>query len=251
MNNQQFSLVVSGVSCMKCVGRLTSALKDQDPTISLMINEQKDLINLTTTLDSDTAIQIITSAGYPSSLAIKSYYETSVSNVSCQKCVNKIKNRIKDFDLLASIEVDISKQRLTVHSHLDDSRIERVLAELGYNADVIKQAPLKLKEVQLESQLNQFDTNVRAQSVQLALSGVTCARCVNTIQSALEQTSGVETVNINFANRTASIVSTHTPDELIDIIQSTGYDAKEIIDKDAADAEKIELERKEYRSKIK
>jgi Cu+-exporting ATPase len=251
MNNQQFSLVVSGVSCMKCVGKLTSALKEQDPTISLMINEKKDLINLTTTLDSDTAIQIITSAGYPSSLAINSYYETSVSNVSCQKCVNKIKNRIKEFDFLASIEVDISKQRMTVHSHLDDSQIESVLAELGYNDEVIKQTPLKLKDAQLEPQLNQFDTNVRAQRVQFALSGVTCASCVNTIQSALEHTSGVETVNINFANRTASIVSTHTPDDLIDIIQSTGYDAIEIIDKDAADAEKIELERKEYRSKIK
>lgn len=251
MNNQPLSLAVSGVSCMNCVAKLTSALKDKDPTISLLINEKKDLMHLTTTLDSDTAIQIITSVGYLSSLAIKSYYETYVSNVSCQKCVNKIKNRIKEFDQLASIEVDISKQRMTAHSHLDDSQIESVLAELGFNADVNEKTPLKLNDIQVEAQLKQFDKNDQTHSMQLALSGVTCASCINTIQSALENASGVETININFANRSASIVSTRTPDELIGIIQSAGYDAKEIIDKEVADAEKIELEQQEYRSKIK
>ncbi len=53
------------------------------------------------------------------------------------------------------------------------------------------------------------ETNTSAaQSVQLSISGATCASCVRTIESALRNTPGVDNADMNFADRTAQVTGT-------------------------------------------
>ncbi|WP_261926488.1 cation transporter, partial [Vibrio aestuarianus] len=82
-------------------------------------------------------------------------------------------------------------------------------------------------------------------TVNLALVGVTCASCVNTIEGALTNLEGVESVDVNFANRTATVQSHQSTLSLIQAIQAVGYDASEIVDADEAEDIKAEQEAQE------
>jgi Cu+-exporting ATPase len=88
-------------------------------------------------------------------------------------------------------------------------------------------------------------------TINLALSGVTCASCVNTIEAALTKLEGVISVDINFANRTATVQSRGSAEALIQAIRSVGYDASEVVDAVNAEDTKAEKEALEYRLKVK
>ncbi|WP_048667368.1 heavy-metal-associated domain-containing protein, partial [Vibrio crassostreae] len=90
-------------------------------------------VDLITTLEPETAIQIISSTGYAVTLPVIHQYETTLANVSCQNCVKKITSGIRYVDNNADVSVDIFAQRLVVNSHVNDSEVERILLELGYS----------------------------------------------------------------------------------------------------------------------
>ncbi|OBT13416.1 copper-translocating P-type ATPase [Vibrio sp. UCD-FRSSP16_10] len=85
----------------------------------------------------------------------------------------------------------------------------------------------------------------------LQLKGVTCAGCVANIEKALGSQLGVKTVNINFANRTASLYTELSAEHIIKIIQSAGYGASIILDETAAEQQRQQAEQQEYHDKIK
>lgn len=85
--------------------------------------------------------------------------------------------------------------------------------------------------------------------IKLALSGVRCAGCVNAIQKALDADNSVISAEINFANRTAQVITADSAEHLIEVVEKSGYGAKEIIDPEKAEEERIQQEEKEYRQK--
>ncbi len=89
MNAEPFSFALSGVSCGKCVAKMVSALRESDPDVSLVVNDSKLKADVITTLTPEKVINVISSVGYSASLLSAQQYETSVANVSCQRCVQK------------------------------------------------------------------------------------------------------------------------------------------------------------------
>ncbi|MEJ2141325.1 MAG: heavy-metal-associated domain-containing protein [Gammaproteobacteria bacterium] len=61
--------------------------------------------------------------------------EIQASNIKCGGCVSNVQNGLKEMDGIATVEVDIPSNKVTVEgSELDQSAIEAKLAELGYPA---------------------------------------------------------------------------------------------------------------------
>jgi Cu+-exporting ATPase len=250
MNAQPFSLALSGVNCGKCVAKMVFALRESDPDVSLVVNDSKLKADVISTLTPEKVINIISSIGYSASLLSSQQYETSVANVSCQRCVQKIVNAIKEVDVNANVSVDVQTQKLATTSYLDGSEIENILCKLGYHQVKNPKEPLEVFAESDEAN-NQKSLVPDLNTVNLALIGVTCASCVNTIEGALASLPGIDSVDINFANRTALVRSSQTTSSLIQAIQAVGYDASEIVDEEAADDAKTEREAKEYRVKIR
>ncbi|GLO62499.1 copper transporter [Vibrio sp. MACH09] len=250
MNAEPFSLALSGVSCGKCVAKMVSALRESDPDVSLVVNDSKLKADVITTLTPEKVINVISSVGYSASLLSAQQYETSVANVSCQRCVQKIVNAIKEVDVNANVSVDVQTQKLATTSYLGGSEIENILCKLGYNQIKNPQEPFKAFAESDEAN-NQKSLVPDLNTVNLALSGVTCASCVNTIEGVLASLPGIDSVDINFANRTALVRSSQTTSSLVQAIQAVGYDASEIVDEEAADDAKTEREAKEYWVKIR
>ena len=90
---------------------------------------------------------------------------------------------------------------------------------------------------------------VRAPSVQLSLTGMTCASCVTTIERALHEVPGVLEARVNFASEEATVemASGVEVERLISAITDAGYGARPLAEGSDDDAEQAGR-RKLYRS---
>lgn len=248
MNTTQYSLALSGINCGRCVAKIVDGLRERDPDVSFTINDTKHRAELITTLMPESAIEVIAKLGYAASIPTQQEYRTSVSNVTCQHCVGKVTKAIVELDASAQVVVDLDKQTLVVNSSLNGDDIEGELVELGCSGSTDDTQPQTTDVIKSNKVKTTQASDV---SIELSLIGVTCASCVNTIESALISVSGVDSVDVNFANRTATVVSNQSASVLIEAIQGVGYDAEEIIDQALASDLKEEREAQEYRFKVK
>jgi Cu+-exporting ATPase len=90
----------------------------------------------------------------------------------------------------------------------------------------------------LNSNLN---IKVNSAEIELLIDGASCGSCVNKIESALKQVSGVDRADMNFAQRTVTVTGKVTPAELIKAVEQAGYHAK----MSAAESESEALSEKE------
>lgn len=95
-----------------------------------------------------------------------------------------------------------------------------------------------------------MDANQISKPIQLALEGVSCAGCVGKVEKALKSVDGVESVNVNLADRTAQVTGCAGVDALIESVKSAGYGATEIKNLEQFQDESEEQEKKHFKSLI-
>jgi copper chaperone CopZ len=64
-----------------------------------------------------------------------------------------------------------------------------------------------------------------ANEYQLKLDKLSCASCVRKVEQAARAVPNVKSADVNFASRTASVVTSGSIDDVIKAIQNAGYDA--------------------------
>lgn len=64
--------------------------------------------------------------------------------------------------------------------------------------------------------------------LELDIDGASCASCVGKIESALKSVQGVESAEMNFAQRTVRVVGISHPETLIQAVEEAGYSAREL-----------------------
>ncbi|ACV26769.1 heavy metal translocating P-type ATPase [Kangiella koreensis] len=82
-------------------------------------------------------------------------------------------------------------------------------------------------------------------TVELTIEGAGCASCVGKIEGALKNVSGVESAEMNFADRTVMIKGSASTDSMLQAVDNAGYKASVIENESESDA----LEEKEQASK--
>ncbi|MBX2813122.1 MAG: cation-translocating P-type ATPase [Myxococcales bacterium] len=73
-----------------------------------------------------------------------------------------------------------------------------------------------------------FPPTTVLEPVRLTLGGLSCAGCARRIERTLQQTPGVISVRVNFANETASVVGTASSDTLVDAVEHIGFTANPV-----------------------
>ena len=81
------------------------------------------------------------------------------------------------------------------------------------------------------------------------IEGASCASCVSKIEKALNNVSGVEQVEMNFAQRIVSVDGNVDSSTLIKAVQNIGYDAKLMSNESEQDAldEKAQADEAHYK----
>ncbi|GGE62482.1 Cu+ exporting ATPase [Streptosporangium jomthongense] len=203
----------------------------------------------------------------------------SISGATCQGCARKIRNALEpltgDADL---VEVNLEDQTVALPGGVDVTEAARIVTETGYPAEPVAEAGAEKPASCCSSRSGEVDANAGAASgkatndtedtgvaeskpeestappahgdeqVQLAVTGATCASCVNTIEKALKSVPGVTHAHMNLADNTATATGAVDPQALVRAVESSGYGASVIEDADAADEQKQAEDKKQYRT---
>ena len=89
-----------------------------------------------------------------------------------------------------------------------------------------------------------------ASSIRFSISGMSCAGCVASIESAIKAVPDVSSANVNLVERTATVEGKIDPQKIIQAIQEAGYDASELNGEDD-ESVKEEAEQAYYKKLIK
>lgn len=199
MSVKTFRLILGGVSCNGCVNKIRQALLKSDPDIDLGVDLDSKLATIQTTLALMTVQQQIADLGYQTR-------EVAASG-----------------EQLSSLPSSF---------HSETSRDNNTLDNQALNSQALNSQALDIQEP--ESLVPFSETGAAAPTptvqIRMLLTGITCAGCVATVESALKSVSGVDTVALNFANRTVQIDGTASAASLIKAVQQAGYGASEVVD---------------------
>ncbi|PRY63109.1 Cu+-exporting ATPase [Vreelandella songnenensis] len=173
----------------------------------------------------------------------------TVGKMSCQGCVKRMREAIQADDPTAEVTGTPAEKRLEVATSLSESALDEALARAGYPADVASPA-LATPEEPAALPASPAPA-ASASSVRLAISGMTCAGCVKSVQSALEQTQGVASASVNFATHIAQVSGSAEPQALIDAVASAGYHAEPIVDMREAERVRAEQDATTYKKRLR
>ncbi|MEP3561989.1 MAG: heavy metal translocating P-type ATPase [Marinobacter sp.] len=191
----------------------------------------------------------------------------SISGASCQGCAKKIRNALEPLTGNADlVEVDLEAQTVALPDSVDRAEAAQIVTDTGYPAEPVAaeepsssccasktddatnkhsdQSPSDIPKG--DSQVTSVERSSESQ-VHLAVTGATCASCVNTIEKALLSVPGISHAHMNLADNTATATGAAASARLIQAIESAGYGAREIEDEDAADDRKQEEDKKQYK----
>ena len=153
-----------------------------------------------------------------------------VSGATCKGCSRTISAALEQITGVESVTVDLDAQQVTVTGSASRNVLQDALVQAGYSADDHQHDHPDKPEAAAVTP---------AQSVQLNISGATCASCVRTIENALRNTPGVDKADMNFADRTVQVSGTASTETLISAVSDAGYGA-ELVDNSADQQEQQE-----------
>nr|WP_298414972.1 heavy metal translocating P-type ATPase [uncultured Halomonas sp.] len=185
--------------------------------------------------------------------------ERYVPSINCQGCVSKIRRTLQAEDESAEVTGFPEDKRIEIASRLDEQRVDALLEEAGH--------PSRERDAASVEEESEEDTTVSSTDVEatptanaakttdidqrLAISGMTCAGCVNTVQKALKATPGVTHAQVNFGNHTAEVRGDAPLDRLIKAVEDVGYGASRIEDLRQAQQTKQEQDAREYKKRLR
>ncbi|HSH49076.1 MAG TPA: cation transporter, partial [Halomonas sp.] len=175
--------------------------------------------------------------------------------MNCQSCVNTMRQAIQAQDPDAEVVGTPAEKHLAVTTTLDDAALDRVLGEAGYppgepDEPTTLDADSGAVEAAPAAQAAPSDSGAAGRTQRLAISGMTCASCVKSVQQALEKTPGVATASVNFGTHTAQVHGSADTAELIAALDSVGYGAELIVDMREAEASRADKEQRQYKKRL-
>ncbi|UYO75624.1 heavy metal translocating P-type ATPase [Halomonas qinghailakensis] len=194
----------------------------------------------------------------------------TVPGMNCQGCVKRMREAIQAKDPNAEVVGIPADKRLEVVSTLTDETLNSALHDAGYPpGDVSLEKAADENSVSPSEADTAVDSDTRVdadsrqgatetsrsgsgnQQIRLAISGMSCASCVKSVQKALENTPGVETASVNFGTHTAQVFGHADSQALVDAVDSVGYSAEPIVDMREAEKTRAEQEAKQYKQRLK
>jgi len=181
------------------------------------------------------------------------HHERSVPGMNCQGCVKRMREAIQSLDPEAEVTGFPAEKRLVVNSTLNAERLDDALAQAGSASDAgaaANERPVAEPATPPADSVN-APRREGGTTLRLAISGMTCASCVKSVQQALERTPGVATAAVNFGTRVAQVHGRADTETLVKAVQTAGYDAEPILDLRQAEEARTAKDAETYRRRLR
>ncbi|MFL4557756.1 copper-exporting P-type ATPase CopA [Yersinia kristensenii] len=241
-------LALHGLSCMNCAKRVKTALESREDVHHAEVNVH--YAKVTGEADTPTLIDTVKQAGYQAEEAQRPDIELQLSGLSCGHCTESTRKALEAVP--GVIAADVSLDSAKVYGKVDAQILIDAVEQAGYHATLPggqfpKTEPLTHSTPSSPEYLaaasssipaeKKSETNQAAEpattdsdSVQLLLTGMSCASCVSKVQNALENVDGVEVARVNLAERSALVTGHPSNEALIAAVKNAGYGAEIIED---------------------
>mgnify|MGYP003675747861 CR=1 FL=1 len=187
----------------------------------------------------------------------------TIPGMSCQGCVKRMREAIHNVDPNAEVTGTPSEKRLEVISTLTSAELDQRLNDAGYPPADMTSEEVASSEATSKADPAAVDTDTekttnahslfqgQGKKQRLAISGMTCASCVKSVQKALERTEGVDTASVNFGSHSAQVFGSAEPQALIAAVEAVGYGAEPIVDMREAERTRAEQDAKTYQRRLR
>ncbi|WP_077520251.1 cation transporter [Salinivibrio kushneri] len=232
---EHYHLVLSGLNCGRCVAKVEAALDEQPTVFSHSVS--KTHADIHTSLSLASIIQTIENLGYQ----VGYQHELALSGLSCGHCVAKVERAFDEND--AVFDYQVSKDAATVRTTLSAETLIETIASLGFEATLIdpsQETPSSTEPHQPQTATAEVDqqaetpphteTSSSHSRMQFVLSGMTCASCVKSVETAISSVDGVANVSVNLAERSAIVKGDAAPDAIVEAVENAGYGAEKVED---------------------
>ncbi|PEH55349.1 copper-exporting P-type ATPase CopA [Yersinia kristensenii] len=240
-------LALHGLSCMNCAKRVKTALESREDVHHAEVNVH--YAKVTGEADTPTLIDTVKQAGYQAEEAQRPDIELQLSGLSCGHCTESTRKALEAVP--GVIAADVSLESAKVYGKVEAQTLIDAVEQAGYHATLPgvqspKTEPLTHSTpsspeylaaassipAEKKSETNQAaePANTDSDSVQLLLTGMSCASCVSKVQNALENVDGVEIARVNLAERSALVTGHPSNEALIAAVKNAGYGAEIIED---------------------
>ncbi|MFM1504057.1 copper-exporting P-type ATPase CopA [Yersinia enterocolitica] len=244
-------LALHGLSCMNCAKRVKTALESREDVHHAEVNVH--YAKVTGEADTTTLIDTVKQAGYQAEEAQTPDIELQLSGLSCGHCTESTRKALEAVP--GVIAADVSLDNAKVYGKVEAQTLIDAVEQAGYHATLLgaqspKTEPLThsapsspeylaaapstipaattdIKNTQPSQPLAEPADN---DSVQLLLTGMSCASCVSKVQNALQSVDGVEVARVNLAERSALVTGHPSNEALIAAVKNAGYSAEIIED---------------------
>ncbi|HDL8470839.1 TPA: copper-exporting P-type ATPase CopA [Yersinia enterocolitica] len=244
-------LALHGLSCMNCAKRVKTALESREDVHHAEVNVH--YAKVTGEAETTTLIDTVKQAGYQAEEAQTPDIELQLSGLSCGHCTESTRKALEAVP--GMIAADVSLDNAKVYGKVEAQTLIDAVEQAGYHATLpgaqspktepltdsapsspeylaaasstIPAATTDIKNTQPSQPVAEPADN---DSVQLLLTGMSCASCVSKVQNALQSVDGVEVARVNLAERSALVTGHPNNEALIAAVKNTGYGAEIIED---------------------
>ncbi|WP_145505938.1 copper-exporting P-type ATPase CopA [Yersinia alsatica] len=236
-------LALHGLSCMNCAKRVKTALESREDVHHAEVNVH--YAKVTGEAETHVLIDTVKQAGYQAEEAQTPDVELQLSGLSCGHCTESTRKALEAVP--GVIAADVTLDSAKIYGQADAQALIDAVEQAGYHAtrqgaESPKTEPLTHSAPSQPEHLAAASSTVPAttsaadpaasdsDSVQLLLTGMSCASCVSKVQNALESVDGVEVARVNLAERSALVTGHPSNEALIAAVKNAGYGAEIIED---------------------
>ncbi|KAF9098509.1 hypothetical protein BGX23_006108 [Mortierella sp. AD031] len=198
-------------------------------------NREKKMAPRTTTAPSKSVTHTSTTIEIPSSHSVRTA-QLSVQGMTCASCVASIERSLKHAPGLVSIKVALLAERATIE-YIEGQTTPRAIAdqieEIGFES-----APIQTNNNNRRSSRGNRTNNGGGghchfeedtiSTVDLQIFGMTCASCVNAIETELRKVEGIESVAVSLTLQAAKVEYDDQVlgvRDIVERIEDLGFDA--------------------------
>lgn len=150
--------------------------------------------------------------------------DLTLDGLSCGHCVKRVKESLEQRPDVEQADVSITEAHVTGTASAE--QLIETIKQAGYDASVSHPKAKPLAESSIPSEaLTAVSEALPAatadddDSQQLLLSGMSCASCVTRVQNALQSVPGVTQARVNLAERTALVMGSASPQDLVQAVE--------------------------------
>ena len=152
--------------------------------------------------------------------------EVDITGMTCASCVNRIERKLGKLPgVTASVNLPLEHARVTVPAELSTEKILQTIEQAGFGAKLSK--PVTPLSTDPTTSTENVDTGEgRERTLEVDITGMTCASCVNRIERKLGKLPGVTaSVNLPLEHARITMPADVSPDEILQTIEQAGYGA--------------------------